>query len=164
MHSSSSSSSPSPPITVNSSSLSTSKEMYVSHHVADFHVSVTEHDGVGGVSHRQHDSEGDAHGGGDERVQGVDLQRLRLKGGKGTRGASEAVPDGTRLDSRLISRIPTCSDGAVAVARTYEALKNGFLPLSLWFSYFLLKAQHNAKGIRPTGLPHNSTTEQFLYY
>ncbi len=50
----------------------------MSYHVADLHVSVAEHDGVRRVSDRQHDAEGHTHGGGDECVQRVDVQRLRL--------------------------------------------------------------------------------------
>ena len=54
----------------------------VSYHVADLHVAVTEDNGVGGVPHWKHDPEWHAHGGRDQSVEGVDLQRLWLDGGK----------------------------------------------------------------------------------
>lgn len=54
----------------------------MSYHVADLHVAVTEDNGVGGVPHWKHDPEWHAHGGRDQSVEGVDLQRLWLDGGK----------------------------------------------------------------------------------
>lgn len=56
--------------------LSLSMSINVSNHVADFQMSITEHNGVWWVSYRQHDSKGNTHGGWDECVQGVYLQSL----------------------------------------------------------------------------------------
>lgn len=49
------------------------------HHVHDLDVSVGEHEGVGRVGHWKQEGEGCAEGGGDEDVQRVDMDGLRLQ-------------------------------------------------------------------------------------
>lgn len=49
------------------------------HHVHDADVSVGEYDGVGRVGHWKQEGEGCAQGGGDQDVQRVDVDSLRLK-------------------------------------------------------------------------------------
>lgn len=48
------------------------------HHVFDLAVPVAEDDGVGGVAHRQHHCKRDAHGDGDQGVEGINVQRFSL--------------------------------------------------------------------------------------
>lgn len=49
------------------------------HHVQDADVSVAEHNGVGGVGHREKEGEGCGQRGGDQDVQRVDVNGLRLQ-------------------------------------------------------------------------------------
>lgn len=51
----------------------------MTHHVFDLAVAVAEDDGVGGVAHRQHHCEGDAHGDWDQGVERINVQRFRLE-------------------------------------------------------------------------------------
>lgn len=46
------------------------------YHVLDLHVAVAEDNGVGGVPHWQHNPKGHTHGGRDQSMEGVDVQRL----------------------------------------------------------------------------------------
>lgn len=49
------------------------------HHVHDADVSIAEHDGVGRVGHWEEEGEGCGQGGGDQDVQRVDVDGLRLE-------------------------------------------------------------------------------------
>lgn len=51
----------------------------MTHHVFDLAVSVAEDDGVGGVAHRQHHCEGDAHGDWDQGVEWINVQCFGLE-------------------------------------------------------------------------------------
>lgn len=53
--------------------------MYRTHHVHDGDVSVGKDDSIGGVGHGQQEGEGRAQGGGDQDVQWVDVDCLRLR-------------------------------------------------------------------------------------
>lgn len=75
----------------------------VSYHVADLHVAVTEDNGVGGVPHWKHDPEWHTHGGRDQSVEGVDVQRLWLEGGK--RKKQETVGEYDECDARYHAKI-----------------------------------------------------------
>lgn len=75
----------------------------VAHHVLDLAVPVAEDDGVGGVAHRQHHSEGDRHGDGDQGVQWIDVQRF---------GLEERIHRGISFETRWAFPVREC-DGLV---------------------------------------------------
>lgn len=45
----------------------------MTHHVFDLAVPVAEDDGIGGIAHRQHHCEGDAHGDWDQGVEWINV-------------------------------------------------------------------------------------------